>query len=558
MRRAAVTLLPVLLLARIAPAATGAARPSAGTGAATFERSVAVARATAGGWRTPVVAAGRRFQLVGATWRAATAADGVQLRARRVGGGWTRWAPADAGDPVWSGWSDAVQLRGAGSPPAGLRLRFVAVGAAAAAGVPRAAASEAAAGAPALVPRSAWDPHDACHPRVQARYGRVDFAIVHHTESLSSYSRAESPAIVLGICLFHRDVNDWHDIGYDLLVDRYGTVFDGRAGGAEQPTIGAQAGGWNAVSTGVAMIGSYGVAPPPAAALRALERVLAWKLSLAGVPAQGVVSERSTGEDPADNRWPRGALVRFQRIAGHRDADSTDCPGGALYALLPRIRRDVAALMPAPRDLLTISPVGAPVDPGPWELTGRLALASGRRPAGVEVDVQQQTPDGTWMQVATTRTGADGIWSAAPALTADGAMRALAPSLDPAPPAAPPPLPAPSSAPALVSQIVAAQVRAGVRLHLAHTHARADAELSVSGATSPPKAHVTLWVARRIASGRYGRGRRIAVATAADGRFSATVRLSRPGVYRLLALTSADTLNAAGESRAGFVRVLGR
>ena len=305
-------------------------------------------------------------------------------------------------------------------PPAGLRLRFVAVGAAAAEGVPRAARATAAGGAPAIVPRSAWDPHDVCRPRVQARYGRVDFAVVHHTESLSSYSPAQSPAIVLGICLFHRDVNGWHDIGYDLLVDRFGTVFDGRAGGADQPTLGAQAGGWNAVSTGVALIGSYSLAPPPAAALRSLERVLAWKLSLAGVPAQGAVTERSTGSDPADNRWQRGALVRFQRIAGHRDADSTDCPGAALYALLPRIRRDVAGLMPAPRDLLTISPVGAPVDQGPWELTGRLALANGRRPAGVAVDVQQQASDGTWTQIAATRTGADGIWTAAPALTTTG------------------------------------------------------------------------------------------------------------------------------------------
>lgn len=533
-RRAALSLLlPLVLLAGAAPAARAAA-------AAAFERSVAVPFGGGAAWRTPALPAARRFQLVGATWRGA--AGSVELRARRVDGRWTPWAATDAGDPVWSGWADAVQLRGT-RPLAGLRLRFVAVGGAAGSGVPRAvAASAAAAGRPAMVPRSAWDPHDVCHPRVPARYGRVDFAIVHHTESLSSYPPSQSAAIVLGICLFHRDGNGWHDIGYDLLVDRYGTIFDGREGGADQPVTGAQAGGWNAVSTGVALIGSYGSAPPPAPALRALERVLAWKLSLAGVPAEGAVTERSTGSDPVDNRWPRGALVRFQRISGHRDADSTDCPGNALYALLPRIRRDVAALTAAPRDLLTISPVGAPVDAGPWELTGRLALASGRRPAGAEVDVQQQSPDGTWVQVATTRTGADGIWSAAPALAVNGPLRAVAPM----PPG-----------PALVSQVVAAQVRAGVRLRVAPVRVRAGAALRLEGDTTPPKGRVTLLVARRLGGGRFGRGRRLGVATT-EGRFDVSIRLRRPGVYRVLAFTPADPLNAAARSRVVVVRVLRR
>lgn len=548
MRRAAASLLPALLLAGLAPAA---ARGAAGAGAATFERRVAAAATASADWQTPALAAGRRFQLVGATWRSRAANHvGVQLRARRLDGRWSGWLALDAGDPVWSGWADAVQLRGARPLPGGLRLRFVAVGDAAPAGAPRLARS-ASGGGPPIVPRSAWDPHDACRPRVQARYGRVDFAIVHHTESLSSYAPSQSAAIVLGICLFHRDGNGWNDIGYDLLVDRYGTVFDGREGGAPQPVTGAQAGGWNAVSTGVALIGSYGAAPPPAPALRALERVLAWKLSLAGVPAQGAVTERSTGSDPLDNRWPRGALVRFQRIAGHRDADSTDCPGDALYALLPRIRRDVAALMAAPRDLLTLSPVGAPVDAGPWTLTGRLALAGGRRPAGAEVDVQQQAPDGAWVRVATTRTGADGIWSAAPALAVNGPLRAVAPSLAPAT--------APSSSPAapLVSQVVAAQVRTGVRLRVAHTHVRAGAALRIAGDTAPPKARVTLLVARRLGHDRYGHDRRISVATV-DGRFAGSVPLRQMGVYRVLALTSADALNAAGESSAAFVRVLRR
>lgn len=526
MRRLALPLLLVALLG-LAPVAA-----HAGGEARTFELTVPASAGAAGPWRTPPLHATGGFELVGADWRGAGAQ--VALRARRTSGGWSRWTRVVAGEPVWSGRASAVQLRGA-RPVRGLRVHVVAVDGRAVAPARAVAATD---GRPAIVPRSAWDPHDQCHPRVQARYGRVDFAIVHHTESLSLYSPRQSAAMVLAICLFHRDGNGWNDIGYDLLVDRYGTVFEGRTGGVEQPVVGAQAGGWNGVSTGVAMLGSYSVSPPPAAALRSLERVLAWKLSLAGVPATSSVLERSTGDDPTDNPYPAGTPVRFQRISGHRDADSTDCPGGALYALLPRIRRDVAALLPPPHELLTLSPVGAPVEQAPWLLTGRLAAASGRRPAGVGVSVEQRQPDETWQSVASVRTGADGIWSATPALLVNGPLRAVATV----------------AGDTLVSQVVQAQVRAGVRPRVAAAHLRRGGTLRIAGTTSPPKARVRVLIERRTDHGGYRRVRAAAVATTADGRFTLSLRLPRPGLYRAFATTRADAVNAAGASRAVVVR----
>src|SRR6185312_15400647 len=227
-----------------------------------------------------------------------------------------------------------------------------------------------------------------------------------------------------------------------------------------------------------------------------------------------------------------------QRIAGHRDADSTDCPGNALYALLPQIRRAVAALMPAPRDQLTISPVGAPVEQAPLPLTGRLSLADGRRPAGVDVVVQQRRADGAWQPVATTRTGADGVWSTAPALLTSGSLRAVATG-------------------SIASPAVHALVQAGVRLRLATPHLRARATLTLTGTTTPAKAHVVVLVARRGAGGAFGRPRRIAATTSGSG-FSAALRLTRTGVYRILAVTHADALNAGGSSQAVLVRVLKR
>jgi len=526
--------LPLALVAVIA--AVPAARASAAS-PASFAVAVPAEVGVGAAWRTPALRPGRAFELVGAQWRGAGAR--VALRARRADGRWTRWTRIVSGEPVWSGRAVAVQLRGARRVRE-LRVRAVAVGPApAAARLPR--VGEAAAnGRPPIVPRSAWDPHNRCRPRVPARYGRVDFAVVHHTESLSAYSPAQSAAIVLGICLFHRNGNDWNDIGYDYLVDRFGTVFEGRAGGIEQPVIGAHSGGWNTMSTGVAMIGSYTLETPPPTALGALERLLAWRLSLAGVPAQGSVVDRSIGGERGVNRHRRGALVRFPRIAGHRDADFTTCPGGALYVLLPQIRRAVAALLPAPRDLLTLAPVGAPIEQAPWLLTGRVALANGRRPASVAVRVEQQGSDGMWRPVAAVRTGADGIWSATPTLLVNGPLRAVA---------------TPRAARELASPIVEAPVRAGVAVRVSRRAVRLGGEIELIGATSPAKARVRVLIDRRMERQRFRRVRTLTLVTV-NGGFSRMLRLPAPGMYRLRATTAADDTNAAGRSRPLAVRVL--
>ena len=75
----------------------------------------------------------------------------------------------------------------------------------------------------------------------------MQLAFVHHTVNANDYTPEHSAAIVLGIAKYHRDYNGWNDIGYNFLVDQYGQIFEGRAGGIDQAIVGAQAQGFNSV-----------------------------------------------------------------------------------------------------------------------------------------------------------------------------------------------------------------------------------------------------------------------------------------------------------------------
>ncbi len=247
----------------------------------------------------------------------------------RVHGRWRRWVavpeagdhgpdgagPTHGTDPVWTGGAEALQLRWRGAPRA-LRARFVRV-----TRRPRirAVARAAQGGAmPAIVRRSEWDPADRCHPRATPEYGTVQMAFVHHTVSANEYGPEDSAAIVLSICRYHRDSNGWNDLGYNFLVDKYGRLFEGRAGGMDRAVVGAQAQGWNSQSTSVSNLGTYSSVPQSDAALQAMAQLLAWKLPLHGVPVAGSVTLTSAGGSL--NRYPAGGRATFERISGHRTA----------------------------------------------------------------------------------------------------------------------------------------------------------------------------------------------------------------------------------------------
>ncbi len=306
-------------------------------------------------------------------------------------------------EPVWAGGADAYELR-LRRRPRGLRAHFVnATGTATAPQRVLTALRRAAHGAlamlrgaqahaqegarrPTIVSREEWGADQCGPPRADPSYGQVQVGFVHHTVDANDYGPADSAAIVRAICRYHRVTKGWRDIGYNFLVDRYGQVFEGRAGGIDQPVIGAQAQGYNGLSTGVANIGTFGAVEQTPAAVRATSRLLAWKLSLHGAPVTGQTTLISQGGP--SNRYAAGTPVVFERISGHRDADNTACPGDALFAQLPEIRRQAfelapALLPPAPQATVTLGALDTTIDyPQPAQLSGRVTDVGGSAAGG--------------------------------------------------------------------------------------------------------------------------------------------------------------------------------
>ena len=472
--------------------------------------------------------------MLGVSWRSPERVR-IELRVRLGGGAWSPWVPASAGghagdgqdglfgEPVWVGEADQVQLRGTTSV-AGVRVHTVpvqrrAVRASSATAAPPLAEPSlpAGPGQPPIIARSAWAGGRA-RPRAGPFYGSVELAFVHHTDNPNGYSRAAVPAILLAMFDYHRYVRGYFDIAYNFIIDAFGRIWEGRAGGIDEPVLGAHAGGFNGVSTGIAVLGTFMDSVPPAPALDALERLLAWKLSLHGVPARGDVRVEVNPADAYYTPFRPGQRVRLPRIAGHRDGDLTDCPGDAFYHRLPAVRPRVAALA-GPLSRLTVTPAGVVVGPGETvTLHGRL-LTDGAGVGDASIAVQAVAGRRTLARVSTDSSGA---WSADVIAGRNLVVRALH-----------------APAPAVVSDVVEIGVAPVVTLALASSYPP-----RVTGTVTPAKAKVTIDVYRDVL-----RRRRISSTTVRvhGGRFSFRPKIGA-GVYTVVARTAADAATVAGAS----------
>ncbi|WP_082582142.1 SpoIID/LytB domain-containing protein [Aeromicrobium sp. Root236] len=285
------------------------------------------------------------FSMFGVTWKGGLPAADTVVEARwRTKGAWSAWteldvdlAPGEGGRPgteaQWVGSADAADVRvlsKSSARPVDLSLTTID----ASTGTTDAAASSATTptttndaitaatvSKPPIILRSAWgaSPSDSCD---SPRYGKTTLgAVIHHTAGSNTYTKAESASIVRATQAYHMKARDWCDIGYNFLVDKYGQIFEGRAGGIDKPVRAAHSGNdaVNQETMGVSLMGTYSETEPSDAMKSAVVKLVAWRFAQYKIPAKGTYS--------------LGGKT-LNRIAGHRNVVKTECPGAKAYAWL--------------------------------------------------------------------------------------------------------------------------------------------------------------------------------------------------------------------------------
>jgi flagellar hook assembly protein FlgD len=324
-----------------------------------------------------VAPAAMHFNMLASHW---LGSGTVSYRVHRLHGRWSAWTAADAdvapdggtgrwhdGNLDWTGAADDAQFRTSGAVS---RLRSYELWSRVTT-APLRRLSEA--GSPSIVPRAGWGADEEI-VRAKPTYApAVRLLVVHHTAGTNSYTPAQSAAIVRGIEVYHVKGNGWNDIGYNFLVDRFGTVFEGRGGGIERNVIGAHAEGFNTGTAGIALIGNFSAATPPKAQQSALVALAAWRLDVAHVDPLSTVVYTSGG----NYKFKAGKVVTVRAISGHRDTGPSECPGTAAYKLLPAIAKRVALTgLPKLYSPTVSGTLGGPVrfqarvsSPLPWTVT---------------------------------------------------------------------------------------------------------------------------------------------------------------------------------------------
>ena len=217
---------------------------------------------------------------------------------------------------------------------------------------------------PAIVTRKQWGVDTSTEVSCDTPNTEPDMRgiVLHHTVNANDYTEAEAPGIVRAIHLYHTKSRGWCDIGYNFLVDKYGTIYQGRRGGILKQVRGAHAGNMdvNSWTTGISMIGNFDKAVPPPALKAAVVKLMAWRLGLFG---HGRASDYISIDG---HKMPRIQGHRDVYASGIRPATATACPGKYAYAWLnTSLRGEVQKAIDAAAAGVSTEPVQPAPAPAP-------------------------------------------------------------------------------------------------------------------------------------------------------------------------------------------------
>ena len=243
---------------------------------------------------------------------------------------------------------------------------------------------------PAVITRAQWGADETRRTGAPVYSSTLRVGFLHHTTGWSTYTQAQAAQFI-------RALYDWYttpvgdggpgysDIAYNVLVDRFGRVFEGRAGGFDRPVKADAVVGFDDQTFSVAAMGDFEANPLPAASsdamVSSIAAVMAWKL--AAYHRSPLATDRLTSTaGGGSSRYLAGQVATLPVISPHLLVAMTECPGHSLMAQLSAIRTRAAALV-------------YQILPKPTPSFGRLAV-----PAAA---VAYLAPAGATLQASTNR-----------------------------------------------------------------------------------------------------------------------------------------------------------
>ncbi|HEX5615083.1 MAG TPA: peptidoglycan recognition family protein [Acidimicrobiia bacterium] len=167
--------------------------------------------------------------------------------------------------------------------------------------------------------------------------------VVHHT---ATEARGRTAAEQVRAIYEEQLARGYGDVAYHWLIADDGTIFEGRWAqdyplgqlhdGEDRHGNNVRGGATkhhNTETIAIALLGNFTTRVPSSAALASLVDVIAWKCARWHLSPVGVSPYLTSA----------GQFRHLPTLVGHRDCRVTECPGNALYALLPQLRRQVAA-----------------------------------------------------------------------------------------------------------------------------------------------------------------------------------------------------------------------
>jgi hypothetical protein len=275
------------------------------------------------------------------------------------------------------------------------------------------------------------------------QYALTVRALAWHDQSVGGeYSETDVPRILRALFYYHAVTRGWGDLGDNVLVDRFGRLWEGRYGGLSRAVIGAHASARNAGTAGIGVLG--GPAPVETStqsatpAVEAAARYVAWKLSigpavdprgyatLSPTAATGSAKTDSAGAAPPKSTSVTAAPKTTKAIprsaSGRSKPAATPTPStgtvpvvfaadqAAAEAVLPTIRDRAYALMGAwarPQTMRRTLAMWNPARATLTELGDTTAVWAGQpgdRPVPADYDGDGQLDIATWSP-------ATGVWT---------------------------------------------------------------------------------------------------------------------------------------------------